>query len=588
MIVPTPTDAQLLDRYVADGDHRAFEAIVRKHGPMVFAACRRIAGRWHDAEDAFQACFLVLAAKAETVRPQSRLGAWLHGVAVRCALKARRLARSGESPLPDLSSSETPGIEPDVASLLDEALAAIPDKYRAAVVLCHLQGRTRTEAARELGWTEGTLSGRLHRAMGLLAKRLAARGVTATGAAGLAMVSARAASASVPAKLFASTNAAAAVWSAGFPEPAGATATALAHGVIRTMMFRKVKVAAGALVFVLGALALATAGRVDARAHKAPVPRSVEKEWGALLFTLKHPAAVTAVAHGKDRIATADAADGQSVSAWDAATGKNIRQGANAPLQPGNAKPVRWIQFLAEERTILFAGDGGTSPGRLDVDNGDARGVGEARGVFPTDIRFTSASEDGTTWVGMSTKEQTYHATPCPILGDRNGNVSWGTGARADTMTQIIVSANGNRLAVATTAPTLDLCDFTDHDQTWTTIPLPKGTTLTALALSRDGTRAAAVGTKGFARVYNAEKGKELCTLNGLGGTASAVALTPDGTQVAVAHGKTVSVFDAESGALLGELKGHTDDVTCLTFAPGGKRLVTGSKDKTAMVWERK
>ena len=240
-----PTDAQLLGRFIDSRDDRAFAAIVRKHGPMVFAACRRIAGHHHDAEDAFQACFLVLAAKAETVRPRSRLGAWLHGVAVRCALKARRSSRVSEQLLADLPSPERPAVEPDLVFHLDEALAAIPAKYRAAVVLCHLQGRTRSEAARELGWSEGTLSGRLHRAMALLEKRLTARGVTAGASLALASVL-------VPAKLFASTNSFAALLTAGFPDGSGSAADILAHGVLRTMTIRKLKLAACHAVVHLG------------------------------------------------------------------------------------------------------------------------------------------------------------------------------------------------------------------------------------------------------------------------------------------------------------------------------------------------
>ena len=276
---PMPTDAQLLSRFINDRDDRTFAAIVRKHGPMVFATCRRIAGHHHDAEDAFQACFLVLAAKAETVRPQSRLGAWLHGVAVRCALKARRLSRFTEVPLLESPAPERPAIEPDLVSHLDEALAAIPENYRAAVVLCHLQGRTRTEAARELGWSEGTLSGRLHRAMELLAKRLTARGVTAG-------VSLMLASAIVPAKLFASTNSAAALMIVGCSDASGSAANILAHGVLRTMTLRKLKLAA-CLLFLgtgFGAVALGTLTEAEAkpaprRIHvKAPAPREVKKE----------------------------------------------------------------------------------------------------------------------------------------------------------------------------------------------------------------------------------------------------------------------------------------------------------------------
>ena len=194
-------------------------------------------------------------------------------------MKARRLSRFTEVPLLELPMPERPGIEPDLVSHLDEALAGIPDTYRAAVVLCHLQGRTRSEAARELGWSEGTLSGRLHRALELLAKRLSARGVTA----GLSVVLA---SAVVPAKLFSSTTSAAALMTVGCSDGGASAANILAHGVVRTMTIRKLKLAA-CLLFLgtgVGAVALGTLAEAGAKPSprniytKAPAPRELKKE----------------------------------------------------------------------------------------------------------------------------------------------------------------------------------------------------------------------------------------------------------------------------------------------------------------------
>ncbi len=592
---PDPTDAQLLTRYVADRDDRAFAHIVRKHGPMVFGACRRIAGRWHDAEDAFQACFLVLAAKAETVRPPSRLGAWLHGVAVRCALKARRLARAAAAavPLPDLPAPDLPAVEPDLVPLLDEALAAIPDAYRAAVVLCHLQGRTRTEAARELGWTEGTLSGRLHRSLELLAKRLAARGVTATGAAVLATVSARTASAVLPAKLLASTNSAAALLSAGFPDASSNAATTLAHGVMRTMTFRKLKLAACLLLLSagIGAFALENlaAAKPDAPnrvvRRNAPVPAEAKQAWKEVL-AVKHDAALTAVAISKDCVVSADEASGIHIRVSDATTGESLRPQKVPGGAPSPDKPVRLMRILTDEKTLFFDGaDSTVWKTDLSVKNG-----GGIHGTGPGKARYAAFSGDGKTWVTLPDlipdTAILMHSWHDPVRPKGNVDVAFRDPLRRP-LTHAALSADDKWLATANADAVLRVYDRATNKEVHA-ITLAEGTVLTALKLSDDGKRLAVVGEKGFAKLFDTGTGKEACELKGHDGTVNAVAFTPNGTEVVTANGKLVRAFDAKTGKLLGEIAGHAADVTALAYSPDGKRLVTGSKDKTAKVWERK
>ncbi len=164
------TDAELLGRFIDRRDESAFALLVRRHGAMVYGVCRRILPTDQDAEDAFQATFLVLAKKASTAPRE--VANWLYGVARRAALLSRRSIsrrreRVGEVP-------ERPANRADeLRSLLDEELSRLPDTYRAVLVLCDLEGRTRREAAALLGWPEGTVAGRLVRARELLAKRLA-------------------------------------------------------------------------------------------------------------------------------------------------------------------------------------------------------------------------------------------------------------------------------------------------------------------------------------------------------------------------------------------------------------------------------
>ncbi|WP_435018015.1 sigma-70 family RNA polymerase sigma factor [Tundrisphaera sp. TA3] len=225
------TDAQLLERFAARRDGAAevaFEALVVRHGPMVFRVCRALLRDERDAEDAFQATFLVLARKAGRVGAGGPLGPWLHGVARRVSLKARsasarRARREGGAILADPPASGSTSPCPDLAPTVHEELGRLPEKYRRPVVLCHLEGLTHAEAARELGWPVGTVSVRLARARDLLRHRLARRGF-APDASASALVPALLAGATPPAETLIRLA------SAALPSRVGmATAGALAH-----------------------------------------------------------------------------------------------------------------------------------------------------------------------------------------------------------------------------------------------------------------------------------------------------------------------------------------------------------------------
>jgi RNA polymerase sigma factor (sigma-70 family) len=247
------TDGQLLESFLARGDEVAFEALVRRHGPMVLGVCRRVLHHLHDAEDAFQATFLVLVRKAAAVRPRERVGSWLYGVAYRTALKAKVTAARRRAHERQAPPAPGPGAADErwqeLRPLLDRELSLLPEKYRAAVVLCDLEGRPRKEAARQLGWPEGTLSGRLARARALLARRLARHGVALAGGT-LAAALGHEAAAQVPAALSRATARAATAVMNGQAVAAGAASAALAKGVLRTMMMKKLQAAAAVLLAV--------------------------------------------------------------------------------------------------------------------------------------------------------------------------------------------------------------------------------------------------------------------------------------------------------------------------------------------------
>lgn len=187
-------DRDLLARFVRHRDHAAFERLVRRHGPMVLAVCRRVAGHPQDAEDAFQAIFLVLAQKGAGVSDPDLLGNWLYGVAVRVAQKARRTAARRRAREVQVTAMRDPvaavSAEPDdTGPILHEELARLPAVFRDAIVLCDLRGLSRAEAAGALGVPEGTLSSRLANGRKKLADRLARRGVALSAAAIPAAVS---------------------------------------------------------------------------------------------------------------------------------------------------------------------------------------------------------------------------------------------------------------------------------------------------------------------------------------------------------------------------------------------------------------
>jgi RNA polymerase sigma-70 factor (ECF subfamily) len=214
-------DGQLLERNVNRRDEAVFEAIVRRHGPMVWGVCRRVLGGHHDAEDAFQATFLVLARKASSIVPREMLPNWLYGVACQTAMKARagifrRRARERQVPrMPEPSAEPRESWDDEALALLDEELRRLPAHYQAPIVLCDLEGRTHRQAAEQLGWPVGTVAGRLSRALALRAGRLARRGVALSAGALTVLLSRQVASAGLPTSLIESTATAASGFAAG-------------------------------------------------------------------------------------------------------------------------------------------------------------------------------------------------------------------------------------------------------------------------------------------------------------------------------------------------------------------------------------
>jgi RNA polymerase sigma factor (sigma-70 family) len=282
-------DADLLRRFVADRDEAAFEVLLWRHGAMVLNVCRQVLRHEQDAEDAFQAVFLVLSRKAGSVLHHASVGGWLYRVAYRAALAARQ--RRAREPARGTLDQDVSGPEAesdlvwrDLRPVLDEEVSRLPERQRRAFVLCCLEGRTNAEAARELGVPEGTVASRLSAARRRLRARLTRRGLALPATALAAVLAARAASAAVAPALVARTLRAALSFAGSKGTAAGGATTAavtLTEGVLRAMWITKLKVVAsvllaagilgggaGTLAYRLGA-AEPTSGRAQA---SGPVP----------------------------------------------------------------------------------------------------------------------------------------------------------------------------------------------------------------------------------------------------------------------------------------------------------------------------
>jgi RNA polymerase sigma factor (sigma-70 family) len=248
---PAGTDGECLGRFLADGDAEAFAELVRRHGPMVLGVCRRVLGNAADADDAFQATFLVLVRKGHAVRPREAVGGFLHAVARRTALHARsaatrrRAARLEDADVPAPAPPADPAA--DWLPVLDAELAALPEKYRTPVVLCELEGRPLRAVADQLRVPVGTVASRLARGRALLAGRLRKRGLAVTAAAMAAALAPRVA-AHVPAAL-----------ADGLAAPTKHVLE-LAEGVLKMMLVSKLKGAGRAAVLGLMAAVGLAAG----------------------------------------------------------------------------------------------------------------------------------------------------------------------------------------------------------------------------------------------------------------------------------------------------------------------------------------
>jgi RNA polymerase sigma factor (sigma-70 family) len=284
------SDQQLLERFLHERSEASFAALVARHGPMVLSVCRRVLQHTQDAEDAFQATFLVLARKASSIRKQASLGSWLHGVAYHSAERLRAKARRRAAHERRLNAPSPGDAMDDITwrelrSVLDEELRRLPEKYRAPLVLCYLEGRTQDEAAQQLGWSKTTFRRRLDSGRAALGRRLARRGVTLPAVLTAPLLADAVAQAALPPLLAASTVRAglAAITGNTVNGIVSAQVAALAESGAASLLVKK----AGVAVILLVSLTLGIGGLL---AHRVIQDRTLAEAPAAPLTPQSPPA----------------------------------------------------------------------------------------------------------------------------------------------------------------------------------------------------------------------------------------------------------------------------------------------------------
>jgi len=585
------TDAQLLECFVTRRDEVAFEALVRRHGPMVLGLCRRVLRNPEDAEDAFQATFLVLVRKGASIRQGELLGNWLYGVAYRTALEARAATRRRRgrerqvNPMPETEARENPDDFRELRRVLDQELNRLPGKCRTAVVLCDLQGRTRRDVARQLGIPVGTLSGRLTEARRQLAKRLARHGLGLSSGALIAALSQGAASACLPSPLVASTVEAGTAMTAGQAAAgvASAKVLALAEGVLKNMLLKKLKIVSLLLLALFGISALVALADRQAKDPRAPKildlgsgQRGRQVVWSPDGKTLAVVTKYESMMFGRK---------GSAVRLWDVEQGKD-RQTVAESKEKGLAFG-----------DVVFSGDGKmiavTVSGFMQQPNGLVlQGVVKVWDARTLDLKQTlggttqlvclALSPDGKLVVGGDPSKKAIKlwnaATGALERTLSTGKTQpWSLAFSPDGKTLVIGGQNDNH------SGQVQLWDA----QTWTLKHVSdQEHYVNQVAFSPDGKMVASCEGGELVQVLGAEKGKVIHSLKGDRHWHRTVAFSLDGKIVAAggADGK-IRLWDVQTGQLTETLEGHTDQIYSIAFSLDGKTLASTGQDQTVRIW---
>jgi RNA polymerase sigma factor (sigma-70 family) len=605
------TDAQLLERFVTRRDEAAFEVLVWRYGPLVLGVCRRLLRREQDAEDAFQATFLALVRRAGTIGKGASVGSWLYKVAYRVALRARQ--RSAKQPARAPLTEDVPAPDTadealwqDLRPILDEEVSRLPRKYREAVVLCYLEGKTNAEAARVLGCPRGTVVSRLASARERLRARLVRRGVTVSSGLLASLMAARA-TALPPALVNATLKA---VLPVGV---VSAEVAWLTEGVLRAMFLSKLMTAVGVLALSLGGAGL------GAWYLKAAPPEQTEP-----------PALPGSGPFGHEPVGL-DLQPASQVTQPDTAQSGAWMQRATLQM-PGIR--VWSVTFSPDGKWVAAGGQGrGNQPGEMrlwDVATGRVSVRSQAEGSFrcirfSPDGRFLATAElDDTARLRDPLTSQvrtTFKGHNGPVNAvafspDAKvlATASWDKTARlwdaaggaqlrilqghSGEVYSVAFSPDGRSLVTGSQDHTAGIWDIS----TGRARRALKGhaDVVEAVAFSPDAKLVATGSWDKTVRLWDAASGKEIRNLTGNTVEVLSVAFSPDGRLLASASGGwgnaslpnntpapgEVIVWDVATGKIVATLRGHRDRIFGLAFSPDGKLLASASWDGTVKIWQ--
>jgi RNA polymerase sigma factor (sigma-70 family) len=574
------TDKELLTRFVEQQDESAFAEVVRRHSRTVWGVCHRLLTQKEDAEDAFQAVFAVLARKAGTIRKGEALGSWLYGVAYRTARQARRQAirRREHQAHPRLPSEQAPAWSEaayrELLRMLDEEVQRLAPKYRMPFVLCCLEGLSKEEAARKLGWKEGTLSGRLAKAHQRLKEQLARRGVLLSGV--LTAVALAQKTAAAPAGLVHSTihgvmpHLGGKVTAKLSPQ-ALALANQLLHATAATKVVFTVASALLSATILIGGVSLAALQDGTAPAQPNGAPPAVRAPIAERILTLAYSP------DGKQLVT------GGGVKGEGPAGGFTVRPvpkqggggGAQVRRRAGQGEAVRVVPGQGGDDGTQTVG---VSFGHLEtwkVDTGKLQLSPRPIGG----IRAAAFSPDGRTLaIGMFSGE-------LKLLSADTAEVREQTQAHENGVNGISFSPDGTMLASAGHDQTIKLWDM-EGLKLRKVLSGHSGAVI-SVAFFHNGRNIVSGSKDATAKIWDVQNGNVVATLQGHQSGIQTVAVSRDDKLIATAsRDKTMRLWHAETGKEAAVLKGSDDGLFAAAFDPDGKLLAGGAADGTIILWD--